>query len=166
MSRSTTGVWEVLGEQSDLDVSDCYRVLAVDRRRTVVDVLADRTTPVELEDLAETVATREGTGPRAHGDGSTTPDATGSNAGTPDERDGGTGEEYPADVDDDDHADPDDARSERGAEREPFEDAIDTTATSLHHNHLPVMDEAGLVEYDPDANRIESRSERLDVLSL
>ncbi|WP_135821327.1 DUF7344 domain-containing protein [Halostella litorea] len=30
------------------------------------------------------------------------------------------------------------------------------TATALHHNHLPAMDDAGVIDYDAEANAIES----------
>jgi hypothetical protein len=34
----------------------------------------------------------------------------------------------------------------------------------LHHNHLPRLAEAGLVEYDASANSVRPRTERLPVL--
>ena len=43
----------------DLTESQRHRVLAVERRRTTLEVLADLTAPVDLEDLAVAVAERE-----------------------------------------------------------------------------------------------------------
>ncbi|WP_177227180.1 DUF7344 domain-containing protein [Halomicrobium zhouii] len=39
--------------------SEYHQVLSSDRRRTTLEVLAERTTPVDLEGLAVAVATRE-----------------------------------------------------------------------------------------------------------
>lgn len=33
--------------------------------------------------------------------------------------------------------------------------ARDAVEAQLHHRHLPMLDEAGLVDYDTDANRVE-----------
>ncbi|PCR88959.1 DUF7344 domain-containing protein [Natrinema ejinorense] len=54
------------------------------------------------------------------------------------------------------------------AARENGAEAIDDeivayVACSLHHVHLPVIDEFGLIDYAPDANRIRSCPTRLDV---
>ncbi|WP_312909471.1 DUF7344 domain-containing protein [Natronosalvus caseinilyticus] len=43
----------------DLTTSDRHRLLADDRRRLVLDILAGTTTPVDLEELAAGVAARE-----------------------------------------------------------------------------------------------------------
>ncbi|MFC7215463.1 hypothetical protein ACFQO4_15405 [Saliphagus sp. GCM10025334] len=43
----------------DLTTSDRHRLLADDRRRLVLDILAGTTTPVDLEELAAGIATRE-----------------------------------------------------------------------------------------------------------
>lgn len=32
---------------------------------------------------------------------------------------------------------------------EGVDESVDTLAIALHHNHLPKLDEAGLIEYDP-----------------
>lgn len=53
------------GVTDDLTGSDRYRLLAADRRRTVLEVLGERTTPVDLQDLARAVAARENGGKRA-----------------------------------------------------------------------------------------------------
>ena len=47
---------EIFDQLSD---SEYYQVLSSDRRRTTVEVLAERTTPVDLEALAAAVAIRE-----------------------------------------------------------------------------------------------------------
>lgn len=40
-----------------------------------------------------------------------------------------------------------------------------TLEIQLHHVHLPMMDEAGVVDYDPGANRVEARQSKLDRLT-
>ena len=35
------------------------------------------------------------------------------------------------------------------------EDVIDRVTIGLHHNHLPRLDDAGLVDYDPDSHTID-----------
>lgn len=80
--------------RGELSESDRHRLLADRRRRVLLDVLADRDGPVELTDLAATVAARED--------------------GTDDER----------------------------------------VAIDLHHHHLPLLDDLGVVVYDPARNRI------------
>lgn len=45
-----------------LPESERHRVLASERRRLILDVLAERSTPVDLADLAAAVATRESDG--------------------------------------------------------------------------------------------------------
>ena len=40
--------------------------------------------------------------------------------------------------------------AEAGAER------VGPVAVTLHHNHLPMLAQAGVVEYDPTARRVES----------
>lgn len=34
--------------------------------------------------------------------------------------------------------------------------ALDASRATLHHQHLPILDDAGLVEYEPATNTIES----------
>ncbi|MFC7070797.1 DUF7344 domain-containing protein [Halobaculum lipolyticum] len=82
-----------------LSRDDHHRVLASDRRRHVLQIVAARPSPVALEALAAAVVAREG----------------------------------------DDPAD---------------ETAREHAAISLHHVHLPLLDEHGVVEYDTDERRI------------
>lgn len=79
-------------------------MLASERRRVVLDVLAGRSTPVDLEELATDVATRE--------------------------IDGET----------------------------PRVDVVEQVAIALHHNHLPMLTDLGVLEYVPAARRIEPLS--------
>lgn len=87
-----------LREVSGLSPSE-WHLLADDRRRLTIALLADRTNPMSLEDLAKEIATNE------HG---TLPNGAG----------------------------------------------IEQVSTSLHHIHLPKLDEAGVLTYDPDTHRI------------
>ncbi|WP_247728632.1 DUF7344 domain-containing protein [Halovivax limisalsi] len=41
---------------------------------------------------------------------------------------------------------------------DPPDEALRTVRISLHHCHLPVMDELGVVDYDPTTTLVESRS--------
>lgn len=43
-------------------------------------------------------------------------------------------------------------------------DAERALEIQLHHVHLPLLDEAGVLDYDPDANRVEPRPSALDWL--
>lgn len=86
----------------DLPESEYYRVLAAQRRRVALDVLAGRTAPVDLEELAAAIAARE--------------------------LDGGDAGEGP----------------------------VRRTAISLHHVHLPMLSETGVIDYDPGAGRVEA----------
>lgn len=102
MVRSTRNGTETYAGAEHLPESEYHRLLAAERRRTTLDVVAESTAPVELEDLAATVAARE------------------------------TGRDV---VD---------------------EEAVERVARSLHHSHLPKMDDLGVIDYDPDAARVES----------
>ena len=81
-----------------------HALLAVERRRTALDALVDADEPMDLHDLAVTVAARE------------------------------TGV---ADVDD---------------------ETVQRVALSLHHAHLPKMEELGVVGYDAGSTRIWTQS--------
>ena len=35
-------------------------------------------------------------------------------------------------------------------------DAVDSVVVGLHHNHLPRLEDAGLIQYDPESNRVEA----------
>lgn len=91
----------VIGEKTKLSEQDRHRLLAAERRRATLDVLADRELPVGVEDLAEDVVAKE------------------------EDTDG-------IDV-----------------------NAVETVAISLHHHHLPMMDDLGVIQYDPTSHRIE-----------
>ncbi len=97
-------------DADELTASECYRLLADERRRMTLDVLAGRNDPIDLAELAVGIAARE--------DGVN-------------------------DVD---------------------ESAVTSVAHSLHHVHLPKLSDHGMIEYNSDANRIESCPHRLDGL--
>lgn len=89
-------VSDVTGMQRSTDVTENehYRLFAEERRRTTYDVLRSESEPVALEDMAKTVAHREG----------------------------------------------------RGTD----EESVERVAITLHHVHLPMMDDVGVIDYDPD----------------
>ncbi|MFB6184706.1 MAG: hypothetical protein ABEI96_09150 [Haloarculaceae archaeon] len=82
-------------ELSDLSERERHRLLASDRRRVALDALATLTPPVDLTDLATTVARQE--------------------SGPVDPR---------------------------------------RVEITLHHQHLPLLADLGVVAYDPDARRV------------
>lgn len=93
---------------ANLTESEHHRLLADDRRKLALDILAGRTTAVGLAELASGVLARE--------DG----------------------------VDAIDEA------------------AVERVACQLHHVHLPLMDEFGVVDYDLETNRVVSFPSHLD----
>lgn len=95
---------------AELSESDRHRLLAAERRRLALDVLADRTAPVDLEDLATAISAREADAPP----------------------------------------------------RPTYTD--DRVAITLHHQHLPMLDEAGVVDYDPASRRVVSIGAISDVI--
>lgn len=98
------------GRSVELAAIDRHELLESERRRHVVDVLADRPADVELEELARAVAARTGG---------------------------------------DDDLDP---------------DAVERIATTLHHVHLPAMDDLDVLEYDPHSHRIVPDEHAIDKL--
>lgn len=89
------------GRTGGLTTSERHELLASERRRVTLEVLADRAAPVDLREIAREVAARE-----VGVDGS--------------------------------------------------EEATKRVALTLHHTHLPKMADLGVLEYDPDLNRVES----------
>ena len=108
MSQSPNEVTREFAGTADLSTSDHHKVLAGERRRVALDVLSDRSTPVDLEDLAVAIARRE----------------------------------TDADVVD--------------------EETVEQVAITLHHTHLPMMGELGVIDYDPDSTVVESCPGRPD----
>lgn len=41
-------------------------------------------------------------------------------------------------------------------------ETVERVTIDLHHAHLPMMDTFGIIDYDPDANRVESCPSRSD----
>lgn len=101
MSRYSDGRSDERRIAAELTHAERHRLLASDRRRSVLDALEGRAAPVELTTLAETVVSRETGG---------------------------------SDVDD---------------------ERVERVAVSLHHVHLPKLDDVGVVQYDPDTRRVE-----------
>jgi len=56
------------------------------------------------------------------------------------------------------------AKREHDEER-PAEETIEEVAISLHHAHLPLMDELGIIDYVPETNRVEACYASPDVLA-
>lgn len=59
MSQTTTGVADEQMGTADLTDSERYSLLTARRRRLALEILAERSSPVELPDLAAEVAARE-----------------------------------------------------------------------------------------------------------
>ena len=59
MSHSPTDVTRTYAGTTALSTSDRHRLLAAERRRLALDYLADRTGPVDVEELAGTIAAHE-----------------------------------------------------------------------------------------------------------
>jgi len=85
---------------TELTENERHRLLASEHRRAVIDVLADRPRPMDLEELAVAVSERDPGG---------------------------------------DHV---------------GRDRAARMAVSLHHVHLPKMDDVGIVDYDPVTKRV------------
>ncbi|MDS0283705.1 DUF7344 domain-containing protein [Haloarcula onubensis] len=84
-----------------LDESERYRILSDERRRLVLEILAERTTGIGLDDLAQAVTTRQTTG-----------------------TDVGPG-------------------------------TVDRVRIALHHKHLPMLDESGVLSYESEVRQVE-----------
>lgn len=59
MPNTTTALTNAGVSTADLTISEQYRLIANERRRLLIDVLADRPTALSLECLAATLAERE-----------------------------------------------------------------------------------------------------------
>lgn len=106
MSKTTTPETELVqAALSELDEDDRYRLLADDRRRTVIEILADQHIPLTLTELATAVEAREDT------------------------------------------------------DQSPTEIRI-----ALHHKHLPMMDEGGLVHYNAETHKVTPLESDPDLL--
>jgi hypothetical protein len=97
-------------ETPNLDASTKHNVLKDARRRHVLDALEDLSSPMSLDELAETTAARE--------------------------------HEVTAD----------DATDQR------------RVAIALHHAHLPVLADAGLIDYVAETNTIEPDRDAIEAL--
>lgn len=49
-------------------------------------------------------------------------------------------------------------------DRGPRDEDVDRVAITLHHQHLPVLTEAGVIRYDPASRRIEAIDPTSDLL--
>lgn len=98
------------GEASDtaaITEADRHWILTSERRRTLLEVLEDRSAPVGVEALAAAIG-----------------------------------------------------EAELGVEAlEP--ETVERIAITLHHNHLPKLDDAGVVEYDTTSNHVSFFQDRL-----
>ncbi|WP_435158585.1 DUF7344 domain-containing protein [Haladaptatus sp. DFWS20] len=101
MSHNSNNMMDENSSTDELTASDLHNLLAVERRRLVLDILTGINTTVELKELAREVVERE--------DGI---DAT-------------------------------------------DEDIMERVMIGLQHNHLPRLDDAGLVDYDPDSHTVD-----------
>ena len=90
------------GWTDSLTENDRHRLLASDRRRVALEILAESRVPIDFEGMAAEIAEREA--------GSETVD----------------------------------------------EATVERVAVDLHHVHLPLMAELGVVDYDLDSRRVNS----------
>lgn len=103
MTQTTTSITELAKETertAHLSENERHVLLSAKRRRLVLDVLSDLTSPVEIDELAAEVAKRE------------------------------------------DGLDADDDGDRKGV------------AITLFHRHLPKMDDFGVLDFDPDRQRV------------
>lgn len=100
MSRSSSDRTNDPPGIAGLSEDDRHRVLSAERRRVLLDALAELATPVDVERLAAAVASREG------------------------RRDSDT------------------------------VDCVERIAVTLHHQHLPRLDDLDVVDYDRATNRV------------
>lgn len=87
--------------ETGLSASERHCLLAAERRRLALEILAGETSPVDLDDLAAAIAMQE--------NGNGTADAT----------------------------------------------TVERVAITLHHYHLPPLVAAGVLDYDPETQRID-----------
>ncbi|NHN43160.1 hypothetical protein G9C85_16195 [Halorubellus sp. JP-L1] len=57
-----------------------------------------------------------------------------------------------------------DAAAARYSSGDPPDEVVEQTTVALHHNHLPRLADAGLVEYDRDRKRVVDCSNEIAVL--
>lgn len=102
MSQSPSDVGREEMGTPNLSKSDRHKLLAAKHRRVALDILNERSSPVDLQELAAAIARHE-----ANGDA----------------------------VD---------------------EQTIERVAIALHHKHLPLMGEFGVIDYDVATTVVES----------
>ena len=104
MSQPTNETAITGSRRIELTESERHRLLSVERRRLVLDVLTGKSAPIDIESLAGGVAARE-----------------------------------------------------EGLDASE-EETIQRVSVELHHIHLPLMTAMGVLEYDPDAGRVDVQS--------
>jgi hypothetical protein len=106
ISEPQTLIERVLKNGEEVTHSDLFDVLSNERRRILLSVLPDQSTPVDAADLARTVAARE----------------------------------------------------ESSAPEDVSAELVRDVHVTLHHVHLPKLDDAELLEYDAPAGDVRSVS--------
>lgn len=99
MSQTTTELTTDVPSIANLSETERHRLLMNERRRMALEILTERSTSVELAELADEIAARE-------------------------------------------------------FGREASQDAVKRVKVSLHHVHLPQMDELDIIDYDGTSNTI------------
>jgi hypothetical protein len=112
MVRTSNGTTDERTGSAGLSERGRHELLLADRRRVALAILAERTDPFGIDELAAAVARRE-------------------------TELGGDGDERPS---------------------------VERIAITLHHNHLPRIADANLVDYDPENRRIDPSGFSLDSL--
>lgn len=100
MSSTTTKFANVQPRVADLTETEQHGLLSAERRRLVLTILTEQTTPIELANLAAEIAAREESS-----------DAT-------------------------------------------SEETLHRIQVTLHHTHLPKMDDLGVIDYNANSRRI------------
>lgn len=135
MSTSTSENYEELLAAAELSESECYRVLSVERRRVVCDVLADQAKAISVDRLATVVAERE----------TSTDDTECETAADAECETATDNAEYETSADSPDR--------EAGRDESPSSRSVEI---ALHHVHLPKLAAAGIVDYDEETRRVEA----------
>lgn len=124
---------EVNDELTHLSETDSYRLLADERRRLLLDVLAQTQLPVDIEELARLVVRREQSVGETDGGEETGGEETG-------------GEESDTEM------------SEASEQSEIDETTLSRVKIDIYHSHLPLLADLNVVEFDTEEKKVRGFS--------